>query len=153
MRIKAAVIAALFMDLLMVYGTFAGAVDADWVLVHSRSGVNFYYDGKSISQISPARVVLDTKTTFETDAVRQRIIIERRSRGLSVEGWKKLHHIVNRVEIDCSLKRYHFISGSHYDEGGNLLKLDTPSATRWSPIIDNSPMMFTYDAVCRAPKR
>ena len=149
MKIGAAVIASLF----MVCGVFADAVGADWVSVYSRSGVNFSYDRDSINERSPGKIELDAKTTFETDAVIQEIIKERRSRGLSVEGWKKLHHIVNKIDMDCSLKRYHFISGSHYDEGGNLLVSDIAPAVRWSPIIDNSPMMFTHDAVCRAPKR
>ena len=147
MKIGTAMIATLF----IVCGVLTDAVGADWVSVYSRSGVNFSYDRDNIKEKSPGKIELDAKTTFETDAVRQEIIKERRSRGLSVEGWKKLHHIVNRIDIDCSLKKYHFISGSHYDEGGNLLSSDISRAAQWSPIISNSPMMFTHDAVCRPP--
>ncbi len=149
MRIGVTVIAGLF----MVCAILADAVGADWVSVYSERGVNFSYDRDSLKERSPGNIELDAKTTFETDAVKQEIIKERRGRGMSVEGWKKLHHIVNRIIMDCSLKKYQFISGSHYDEGENLLSSDRAPASRWNQIIDNSPMMATHDAVCGAPKR
>ena len=149
MKIGTVVAVALF----MVYGIPVAAVGADWALVYSRSGVSFYYDKDSINDKSAGKIELDARTTFETDPIRQEIIKERRSKGMSVEGWNKLRYVVNRIELDCSLRKYNFLSGSHYDETGNLLESDNAPGTRWNPIIDGSPMMFTYNAVCHAPKR
>ena len=149
MKIGSVAAVALF----MVYGIPVGVVGADWVSVYSRSGVNFYYDKDSINDKSAGKIELDARTTFETDTIKQEIIKERRSKGLSVEGWDKLRYIVNRMELDCSLKRYNFLSGSHYDEKGNLLESDNAPLVQWNPIVDSSPMMFAYNAVCRALKR
>jgi hypothetical protein len=115
--------------------------------------VNFYYDRESIINNSSGRIELDTKTVFETDTIKQKIIKERRDKGLSIAGWDKLRYLVNRIEIDCPLRRYNFHSGRHYDEKGNLLTFENESLVQWNPIVDNSPMMFTYNAVCRALKR
>lgn len=149
MKFSTAVMATFF----IIYGICSDAVGADWVSVYSRSGVNFSYDRESIINNSSGRIELDTKTVFETDTIKQKIIKERRDKGLSIEGWDKLRYIVNRIEIDCPLRRYNFLSRRHYDEEGNLLTFENESLVQWNPIVDNSPMMFTYNAVCRALKR
>ena len=144
---------ALIVTLFLIYGTLSEAIGADWVSVYSRSGVSFYYDRESVITNSKKKIELETKTVFESDTIRQKILKERRDEGLSAGGWDKLQYIVNRVEIDCLSRRYNFLSGSHYDQGGNLLTAENESTGQWNPIIDNSPMMFTYNAVCRTPKR
>lgn len=149
MKLPGAVVVALF----LIFGTLSEAVGADWVSVYSRSGVNFYYDGESVTNNFMREIELETKTVFESDTIRQKIIKEKRDKGLSAGGWDKLRYIVNRVEIDCLSRNYNFLSGSHNDEVGNLLASENESAVQWNPIIDNSPMMFTYNAVCRKPKR
>jgi hypothetical protein len=149
MKFLSEVIVTLF----LIYGTLSDAVGADWVSVYSRSGVNFYYDRDSVTSNSMRKIELETKTVFESDTIRQKIIKERRDKGLSAGGWDKLRFIVNRVEIDCLSRNYNFLSGNHYDEVGNLLAAENESTVQWNPIIDNSPMMFTYNAVCRTLKR
>lgn len=149
MKFGTAVMATVF----IIFGTFTNAVGADWVSVYFRSGVNFYYDRESILNDSSGKMELDTRTVFETDAVKQKIIKERRDQGLSIEGWNKLRYIVNRIKIDCPLRKYTFLSGRHYDEGGTPLTSDNMPPVQWNPIVDSSPMMATYNAVCRALNR
>jgi hypothetical protein len=149
MKFFSAVIVTLF----LICGTLSEAVGADWVSVYSRSGVKFYYDKGSVTGHSMGKIELETKTVFESDTIRQKILKERRDQGLSPGEWDKLRYIVNRVEIDCLSRKYNLLSGSHYDEAGNLLTAEDESTAQWNPIIDNSPMMFTYNAVCRTPKR
>jgi hypothetical protein len=149
MKFLSAVIVTLF----LIYGTLSEAAGADWVSVYSRNGVNFYYDRESVTTNSNRKIELETKTVFESDTIRQKILKERRDQGLSAGGWDKLRYIVNRVEIDCLSRKYNFLSGSHYDQGGNQLAVENEPTGQWNPIIDNSPMMFIYNAVCRKPKR
>ncbi len=149
MRFLCAAIVSMF----LIFATLSETVGADWVSVYSRSGVNFYYDKGSVTSNSMGKIELETKTVFESDTIRQKIIKERRDQGLSARGWDRLRYIVNRVEIDCLSRKYNFLSGSHYDERGNLLTAENESTAQWTPIIDNSPMMFTYNAVCQTPKR
>jgi hypothetical protein len=146
-------LSALIVTLFLIYGTLSEAVGADWVSVYSRSSVNFYYDRESVTNNFMRKIELETKTVFESDTIRQKIIKERRDQGLSVGGWDRLRYIVNRVEIECLSRNYNFLSGSHYDEAGNQLTAENESTGRWNSIIDNSPMMFTYNAVCRTLKR
>ena len=139
--------------LILVCGFLGDAAAADWVLVNSKSGVNFYYDKGSIRHRTGGVIDLLTRVVFENNQIRSDIISdiikERRSKGLSVEGWDKLHEIVNLVQVDCASMKYGFVSGDHYDERGNLLDTSKPEAEQWSPILVNSPMMGTYNAVCK----
>jgi len=139
--------------LILVCGLLGDATAADWVLLNSNNGVNFYYDKGSIKHRAGGVIDLLTRVVFENSQIRSDIISdiikERRSKGLSVEGWDKLHEIVNLVEIDCRSMKYSFVSGDHYDERGNLLDTSKPEAEQWIPILVNSPMMGTYNAVCK----
>jgi hypothetical protein len=134
--------------LIFLCGFLSDASAAEWVLVYSNSGVNFYYDEDSIEYPDGGIINLKTRVFFQNDQIRNEIIRERRSEGLSVEGWNKLHEIVNLIQIECTPRRYRFVSGSHYDERGNLLDASKTQGEQWAPILANSPMMSTYNAVC-----
>jgi hypothetical protein len=114
------VISLSFLIILLLVTSVIGSSD-DWVVFERyNNGDVVLYNKVSVEQKRKDNIVRVWYKYVYSDESREELIQERRTKGLSTEGWNKLSHCLSLEEIDCKKKRSRMLSLVFYSDNSEL---------------------------------
>ena len=127
-------------------------IGSDWVKYWRYKENIYFYNRVSVKHIKEDIVQVWGKVVF-SDEAREKDIQGMRKWGLSTEGYDKLSHTLDLYEIDCKNQRYQFLSVTHYDTDGSVIKGLSYDKPDWTHILPNSIMDNLRKKVCVTKKK
>lgn len=110
-------------------GLATPAVAVDWVLVDSNNTDTIFGDADSRT---------DNRAWFD----------HRYAKPQKYDNGKFFNTVKVLEEMDCSGKRYRFLTITVYSKSGNSIDSGTPSNTEWSYVIPDTVGENAYKFVC-----
>lgn len=126
------------------------APDSGWRLFDVSKLRDYYYNPAAIERLSATVLKIPIATVVKGAEGRDWEVDQRMKRGLTFGGYENYYSSEDVYLIDCAQKRYQIISGTDYDEKGNILTSQERSNPSWESIPRGSALetLASYKSVC-----
>jgi hypothetical protein len=135
----------------MIALCFAGLGHADdrgeWIWYAQTQMGDSYYDKNSVIKVGPTIIRVLHKDKY-SEAGKEVIIQSRKNSDLSIDGYDKLDHVLDHLELDCGERTVKDIGFLEYDREDRILYGFEYPAPRTIPVLPATPTDTLLKTVC-----
>jgi hypothetical protein len=118
-----------------------------WVWYGTTEMGDSYYDKGSVTKVSSDVITLWNRDKY-SKAGKEEIIQRRKSYGLSVDGYEKLDHVTDLVELDCANRTMKDMKFVEYDDNDKALYVFEYPDPRTKQVLPGTTTETLLKAVC-----
>jgi len=136
--------------LLSVFCVLPGAWAAEWVLLGKTPNGAFYFDQKSISDISENVKSVHTKIVFSKEGRKKELEWGKKHNWpvKKINRYRKLSHRIESHEFDCRKKQHRFVMSAEYSLKGYLLERTDFQGSTFLPIAPCTMEDDLWNNIC-----
>lgn len=140
--------------LLSVLCILQGAGAAEWMLLGKTRLGTFYFDQKSISDVSDNVKSVHTKIVFSKEGRKKEIEWKKKQKApvKKIDQLRRLSHRIESHEFDCRKKQHRFVMSAEYSLKGVLLERTNFQGSTFLPIAPCTMEEDMWNIVCEKGK-